>query len=323
MRSVPPTSLPFATLKPDQTRNLPTRLASLSAPAADDPNSTVSLPAKGEKLRLGDIHDQSNDPRVLQALERLARDKAPETIASLVMWNVAAGLDWEEIAKRSAAWANDYELTLARTFVDRLGQLPEGESGTLFYDLKATGASAEELSGALAEVLKGRTVLGLNAQAGVPAAPEGPALGCQIAVRGGEATVSVAKSDREGRSWERAGKFTIPVALKDGKFDALKFADAMAEGLIGRLVRAQINKAGRVKGKDVYKVRIDNASPLLLNGLAILGGAPGKAEETPKVLSGISLSPGKHMEVPATAEVVLGLGLRRGVRVVAADLSGL
>ena len=41
-----------------------------------------------------------------------------------------------------------------------------------------------------------------------------------------------------------------------------------------------------VKGKPVYKVRIDNASPLILNGLAILGVGEGKAEQAPKVLSG-------------------------------------
>ena len=37
MRSVPPTSLPFATLKPGQTRHLPTRLVSLSQPILSGP----------------------------------------------------------------------------------------------------------------------------------------------------------------------------------------------------------------------------------------------------------------------------------------------
>jgi hypothetical protein len=239
------------------------------------------------------------------------------------MWNVASGLEWDEVARRSEGWANAYELTLARTFVDRLGSLPAGESGTLFYEVNSAGTSGESLSAGLVDVLKNRTVLGLTVKQGVPAAPDSPALACKITVRGSDATVSVAKSDKEGRTWEPAGKFTLPMTMKDGKLDALKFADSLAEGLIGRFVRAQVSKAGRVKGKDVYKVRIDNASPLLLNGLAILGGSPDKADETPKVLSGISLSPGKHMEVPATADVVLSLGLRRGVRIVAADLSAL
>ncbi len=59
MRSVPPTGQPFATLNPNQTRHLPTRLASLSAPNPNDPDSGVVMPSEGEKLRLGDIKDQT------------------------------------------------------------------------------------------------------------------------------------------------------------------------------------------------------------------------------------------------------------------------
>ena len=104
---------------------------------------------------------------------------------------------------------------------------------------------------------------------------------------------------------------------------AAEVADTLAEGLLGRLVRAQLSKtATKVKGQDVYKVRIDNASPLVLNGVAVLGNEA-KTGELPKVLSGISVSPGKSMTVPATSEMVEQLGLRRGLRVIAADLSGL
>ena len=96
----------------------------------------------------------------------------------------------------------------------------------------------------------------------------------------------------------------------------------MAEGVLGRLVRAQLSKGPRVKGKDTYKVRIDNASPLILNGLAVAGTSK-KEGELPKVLHGISIPPRKSMTVPASTEVVDQLGLRAGVRVIAADLSGL
>ena len=60
--SVPPTGRPSATLKPTQTRHLPTRVASLSAPNPDDPDSQVVMPAKGERLRLGDIRDAGRRP---------------------------------------------------------------------------------------------------------------------------------------------------------------------------------------------------------------------------------------------------------------------
>ena len=76
MRSVPPTGLPFADLKPGQTRNLPTRLVSSRADPSARPAS--SLPAKGEQLQLGDIAQVNDDPRVQKALKRLAAEKAPE-----------------------------------------------------------------------------------------------------------------------------------------------------------------------------------------------------------------------------------------------------
>ena len=45
MMSVPPTSLPFANLKPGQTRDLPTRLVSLSQP---DPQSETGVSLAGQ-----------------------------------------------------------------------------------------------------------------------------------------------------------------------------------------------------------------------------------------------------------------------------------
>ena len=78
-----------------------------------------------------------------------------------------------------------------------------------------------------------------------------------------------------------------------------------------------------VKGKQTYKVRIDNASPLILNGLAVLGDATARPTSCPRSSSGISISPRKSMTVPATGEMVEQLGLKKGIRVIAADLSGL
>jgi len=90
MRSVPPTSLPFANLKPGQKRDLPTRLVSLSQPDPDS-ETGVSFPAKDEKLQLGDVSEINGDDRVQKALKRLAADKAPATISQLVMWRLSRG----------------------------------------------------------------------------------------------------------------------------------------------------------------------------------------------------------------------------------------
>ena len=104
----------------------------------------------------------------------------------------------------------------------------------------------------------------------------------------------------------------------------MKFADALAEGILNRLVRAQVIKgsAQREKGKLIYQIRIENASPLILNGLAMVGTAS-KEDEMPKVLSGIAISPRRTMLVPTNEDVVKTLGLKKGIKVLALDLSGL
>jgi len=77
-----------------------------------------------------------------------------------------------------------------------------------------------------------------------------------------------------------------------------------------------------VNDKLTYKLTIENGSPLVLNGLA-LSGVENPETSTPSALSGLSLPPHKTFTVPATSEMVLRLKLKNGVRVLAADLSGL
>jgi len=324
-RSVPPTSLPYATLKPEQTRNLPTRVVSLSQP---DPDKPVALPLKGEKLQIGEISQVTGDARVQKALKRLAADKAPTTVSQLIMWRVSAKLEWDAIAELSKKWANPSELSLARDFVEKLDKLPEGESGALLCEITGAGDAQSAIAAELSKLLDGQYLLGLPVKMTVPARPDGPSVACKVVVQGTaetpEAQVQVAKSDGNATSWVAVGKFTLPVELKDAKVQGAPFADALAEGILSRIVRAQLSKGPMVKGKQTYKIRIDNASPLLLNGLAIQGTVT-TAEEKPKVLAGISLPPARNMTVPATSEVVTQFGLRlnSGVRVIAADLSGL
>ena len=96
----------------------------------------------------------------------------------------------------------------------------------------------------------------------------------------------------------------------------------MSEGILNRLVRAQLSKGVKDKGKMHYEIRIDNASPLVLNGLAALG-VVSKADEVPKFLVGICISPRRSLTVPASEEVVKELGLKKGIRLVGLNLSGL
>ena len=320
MRSVPPTDLPSAELKPKETRHLPTRLVSISAP---DPESGLSLPEKGERLEIvGDVSRVNQDARVQKALKRLAADKAPTTVSQLVMWHLAAGLDWDAIARLSGKWANHYELTLARDFVEHLDALTEGESGRVLFQMQGTDAASESLAAELGKTFEGKTVLGLLAELGIPERPETPAVACRVRLTANEASVQVIGSDEAGKSWIPLGKFSLPIPREQEKVDVVRFADAMADGIVNRLVRTQLIKGPREKGKLTYQIRIENGSPLLLNGLAALGTEKQK-DEVPKVLSGISIPPRKSMTVPASDDTVRILGLRKGMRVVAADLSGL
>ena len=92
---------------------------------------------------VGDISEVNDDARVQKALRRLAAEKAPTSLSQLVMWNLAAGLDWNTIAQLSRGWSNRHELTLAKEFVDRLDTLPVGESGRLFVEVVGSDEASQ------------------------------------------------------------------------------------------------------------------------------------------------------------------------------------
>jgi hypothetical protein len=324
MRSVPATELPSALLNPHQTRHLPTRLVSLSAP---DPQAGTQFPAKGSKVRIvGDVADVNQDIQVQKALRRLTADKAPTTLSQLVMWRIAAGLDWATITELSTSWANSDELTLARSFVENLEKLPEGETGRILMQIDADEEGSRADAAALKKAIDGSTLLGLTTLVmKLPEEPPGPAVACRVRLRTDDAFVQILSSDSLCEKWMPFGKFTLTLARKDGKLDLYRFADGLAEGALTRLVRAQLIKGSgnTQKGKLVYQIKIDNASPLILNGIAVVGTANKGEAQTPQILSMFSVSPRKSLTVPASDEMVRTLGLKKGIKVVALDLSGL
>jgi len=319
MRSVPPTGLPFAGLAPGQTRHLPTRLVSLSPP---DPDRGLKLPEKGEQLQISDVSAATTDGRIQKALKRLGSEKASETLSQLVMWQLAAGLDWNTIAGLSGKWANRYELALAEGFVDHLDTLPDGEAGRLLFGVEANNPANEVIAAQVCKALQEKLVLGLTAEIGIPPRPEGPGVYCRVRITDDQALAQVGSSDAAAEKWVPFGKFSLPVAQPGQPFDATRFVAALAEGIVNRLVRTQLTKGPREKGQQSYRIRIENASPMILNGLAAVG-ITSKDDETPRILAGISIPPRKHMTVPASEELVKKLGLRKGIRIVALDLSAL
>jgi hypothetical protein len=240
---------------------------------------------------------------------------------------VAAGLDWATVTRLSQGWANPHELALARQLVARLDAdakaAPAGDSGVLYFEVKGQGAEGEALAAAVRPLLEKYEMLGLRTQAGVPARPDGPALACRAELSGARVRVHVGVSNAEGSAWAPAGSFELKVAdAKDASERALKTADAIAGGLVARLVKVQLTKGPKVKGQETYRVRIDNATPLILEGLALAGPDEG-VKAPPAALAGMSLPPHRSWTVPATAAVVEKLRWKEGVRVVAANLSGL
>ncbi len=222
----------------------------------------------------------------------------------------------------SQGWANRYELSLAKDFVAHLDTLPDREAGRLQFQVSASGPGTEVLASDLTKAMQGKTILGLHAEMGIRARPEGPSLGCRVRVGTESVLVQVISSDAAAENWVAFGKFTLPLRAKEGRVDAVRLADELAEGMLNRLVRVQLIKGAREKGKLTHRLRIDNASPLRLNGVAALGVAS-KDDEAPRILSGISIPPRRSLTVPASEEVIKALDLKKGVRIVAIDLSSL
>jgi hypothetical protein len=353
MRSVPPTGLLSASLDPHQVRHLPTPVVSLNGP---DANAQPMVPAKGEKLQILGIDQATDDSRTRTALKRLAEAKAPQTIAQMALWYVTAGASWDDIGRLAQGWGNAQEIALARQFVARLDQSEEPSSqakdqlkadpGLLYWEIKAEGDRA----GAVAESLRGLwrkyPVLGLTAKEGVPAIPKGPALACRLEISDTAINVKLTASHPSGSDWINLASFKIKpselsvnsnetakeatstatplTASQVQERDAVRLGDAVAEGLLARLVRVQLSKGPKDKGKETFRIKILNDSPMILNGVALGGVKVGEDKDSPpSVLAGLSLPPLKSLTVAASAEMVKRLHLKDGARVFAADLSGL
>jgi hypothetical protein len=298
-------------------------LVRLSGPM---PDGRAAPPARGEALRLGDVAEvEGIEPRLRRAVALLAEAKAPAAVAQLTVWHLGAGLDWATLGRLSSSWASPGEMALARRFVERLASdsgPPEILSGgLLFHEVAATAPARSELASELDGLLESRGMLGLVSRPGVPDRPEGPAVACRIELSAGTAMVRVWVSDEPGASWISAGKFTLDLSPGDGSApEAPALADRLAEGLLGRLVRAEPVREAKASGKASRRIRVVNASPLVLRGLTVSGPDSDGASST---LLGLSLPPRRSRGVPASSAAFERLGLKGGARVVSAELGGL
>ena len=328
-RSVPPTGLPEAVVKPGETRRLSTKVVSLDPPVDGE---RLNVPATGETLRVGDVQDSRTDDRVAEALRRLAVEKAPETVAQLVLWRLLTDSDWDKLTQGAAPWANAHEITLARQFIAKLDQPAprsalEADPGTFCWTASSDPDASKAVLDGLKGVLEGRRVLGLQSSNEVPARPAGPGLACEVHLTGSgpgaKLDVRFAVTDAGCTRWLPSGRFSVPVQKDARTLDSARLADALAAELLDRVVLARLSPGPRVKGKPTYTITIRNTSPLVLNGLALAGRSSDVDSPQMSILWGMCLPPHRDLKLPASTQVVERLRLKKGIRVVGADLSGL
>ncbi len=156
-----------------------------------------------------------------------------------------------------------------------------------------------------------------------------PAVACEVRIASDGQTASVAVKSSNDRldGWEPMGKFTLDLTQTiEGQVEPLKaplVADNFAEGLLNRLVRVQVTKKPRTDTtKAVFLVQVDNASPLILNGIALTGAVAEKGQKV-GAIAGLNVGPRRSLTLPTLFNSYKALGLTDGVRVLAADLSGL
>ena len=117
------------------------------------------VPQQDERLRIvGDVSQVNDDPRVQKALRRLATEKVPSSVSQLVMWRLTSGHGLERPSPRWPEWANPYELTLARDFVEHLDELQEkdGETGSLLFQVEGTDEAGTAMATELTEAPQGQ-----------------------------------------------------------------------------------------------------------------------------------------------------------------------
>ena len=119
------------------------------------------------------------------------------------------------------------------------------------------------MAGELKKAIQHKQVLGLLAEIGIPARPEGPAVACQVRLKAGDAFVQVNSSDRK----QKTGSALVSSRSRrpSSKASSTRFRlprNSPKVSSIGWF--EQLSKGVKDKGKMHYSIRIDNASPLIL-----------------------------------------------------------
>ena len=251
---------------------------------------------------------------------RLRGPQADGTVAQLAPWDLVEGSQGDILAEASHGRATDAELASARSFVRRLrnagGKAATEDSGKLYVEVDGPATDALKVS------LRGQTLLGLKVETALPDRTDAPALAIRLRAEGTGLAASVSASTGDASGWRPAGKYTVK--LNDAKGQAratVAVADDVALGLVGQVFKVKL-VSKRSQGKTAYAIRVENESPIVLDGLALSSTAEPAAGKVSSVL-GLGLPPRKAMVIGISPKAVERLGLKGGVQVFAADLSAL
>ena len=145
---------------------------------------------------------------------------------------------------RLAEWANPYEVTLARDFVEHLDGLQEkdGETGSILLPDRGDRCGRRGDGGRADRVPQGQDGARPAGEDRRPDAAGRPVGGLQGAVAGRRGAGAGRQQRRAARNWVASGKFPLKTKDAKGKVDAAQLADGVAEGIISRLVRAQMTQ---------------------------------------------------------------------------------
>lgn len=326
MRSIPAAGLPQASLRPERTALLPVNLVSLRGPQR---NGRIAFPRKNEPLRIKDISQLTGDKWAQTALRELAAHEAPQAVSQLVLWHVGIGLEWDTIERLSKNWANPYELGLAKSFVKDLREKSgKADSASvarsnLYFALTSRRKPGDVIESGMHDLLENWEFLGLQTVEGIPANPSAPSVAVRVRLDDQIAQVQLAVSDESCSAWKSVGKFHVDLATAEGKhLKPLEITDNLAEQILGHLIDTQIVRRRSSHGSSPYLIRVANATPLVLNALAV-GGLANDPLARPAVMVGLSIPPHHAVNIPADKDTVRQLHLYRGMKPVAANLGGL
>ena len=168
-------------------------------------------------------------------------------------------------------------------------------------------------------------MLGVLAAAGIPAQPEGPALACRIRLTGAEASVQVTGSDATATNWVAFGKFTQPAVQENGKVDqrevrrCLGRRDPQPPGPRSGDQGLRPERKGQADLPDSDRERVATDPQR--------AGAGRDGEQGRRSAQGAvghrHSSAAEACSFPTSEDVVKTLGLKKGIKVLALDLSGL